>query len=94
MVYLYRSRIFLFLAGNDFIKATPRLFLGNVELVCLRVTNGVVISHYKTIYGNTVRFASYPSSIKPAYNTEDVLKFPRGKTSTFLSKTVLKCGFK
>ena len=39
----------------------------------------VIESHLKTIYGNTVRFASYPSSIKPAYNTEDILKFPRGK---------------
>ena len=39
----------------------------------------VIESHLKTIYGNTVRFASYPSSIKPAYNMEDILKFPRGK---------------
>ena len=46
----------------------------------------VLISHWQTIYGNTVRFASYPSSIKPAYNTEDALKFPRGKTLIFMTQ--------
>ena len=40
--------------------------------------SGLFYSLY-TIYKCADRFMKYPSSIKPAFKTEDVLKFPKSK---------------